>query len=137
MKLLPLVLLVPAIVTAQTPAKLRLVQGDLYRIKDVGSPVLSPDGQWVAYTVSTADSAKDKRNSDVYMVSWDGTRTVQLTSSPGVQTSSWSIWALVLRVLFDLGIGTSRLVARCGRQVVMLGSDRGRRPGEAADPLGR
>ena len=91
MKLLPLVLLVPAIVTAQTPAKRRLVQGDLYRIKDVGSPVLSPDGQWVAYTVTTADSAKDKRNTDLYMVSWDGTRTVQLTSSPDVESSpKWS-----------------------------------------------
>ncbi len=91
MRLVSLVVFVPAIVMAQAPATRRLVQGDLYRIKEVGAPVVSPDGQWVAYTVSTADSAKDKRNADVYMVSWDGARTVQLTSSPdGESSPKWS-----------------------------------------------
>lgn len=77
-----LLLLMPGLATAQAPAKRRVVPGDFYRIKDVGNPVLSPDGQWAAYTVGTADSAKDKRTSDIYMTSWDGTKTIQLTSSP-------------------------------------------------------
>ena len=83
--------LLPAVLAAQTPAKRRLVPGDIYRLKDVGSPVISPDGQWVAYTVTTSDSAKDKSNTDLYMVSWDGARTVRLTSSPSGESSPrWS-----------------------------------------------
>lgn len=86
-----LLALVPASLMAQTPAKRRLVPGDIYRIKEVGSPTIAPDGQWVAYSVTTTDSAKDKRNTDLYMVSWDGTRTVRLTSSPdGESSPKWS-----------------------------------------------
>lgn len=86
-----LLLGVPALVAAQAPAKRRIVAGDVYRIKDVGAPLISPDGQWVVYPVTTPDSAKDKRNTDLYMVSWDGTRTVRLTSSPdGESSPRWS-----------------------------------------------
>jgi hypothetical protein len=33
---------------------------DFAAIRDVSSPQLSPDGQWVAYTVRTTDLTKDK-----------------------------------------------------------------------------
>ena len=83
--------ILPAVLEAQTPASRRVVPGDFYRLKDVGAPVVSPDGQWIAYQVTTPDSAKDKRNADLYMVSWDGSRTVQLTSSPdGESQPAWS-----------------------------------------------
>ena len=59
---------------AQTAAKRPLRIGDMYRIKAVGSPEISPDGKWVAYTVSTTDSAKDKSDGDIWMASWDGSR---------------------------------------------------------------
>jgi dipeptidyl aminopeptidase/acylaminoacyl peptidase len=88
--LVPLLAL-PVAAPAQPPARRPIVPTDFYRLKDVGSPVVSPDGAWVAYTVSTPDSAKDKRNTDLYMVSWDGSRTVQLTSSPdGESSPQWS-----------------------------------------------
>ena len=91
MKRIALLLLVPTLVAAQAPAKRRIVPGDLYRIKDVGSPVLSPDGQWVAYTLGTADSVKDKRAGDLFRVSWDGARTIQLTSTAEDESSPrWS-----------------------------------------------
>lgn len=77
-----LLFLMPSLLAGQTPAKRRIVPGDLYRIKDVGNPAVSPDGQWVAYGVATADSAKDKRTADLFMVSWDGARTLQLTHTP-------------------------------------------------------
>jgi dipeptidyl aminopeptidase/acylaminoacyl peptidase len=74
-----------------TAARRSVVPGDIYRLKDVRDPVISPDGQWVAYTVTTSDSAKDKRNTDLYMVSWDGTRTVRLTFTPeGESSPDWS-----------------------------------------------
>ncbi len=45
---------------------------DLLKIKAVSDPQLSPDGAWVAYTVTTIDSAKDKSDADLWMTSWDG-----------------------------------------------------------------
>ena len=75
--------------TSQTPRPIR--PSDIYRLKEVGAPRISPDGAWIAYTVSTVDSAKDKSDSDVWMVSWDGTRTVRMTSSPeGESNPRWS-----------------------------------------------
>ena len=34
----------------------------------MSDPERSPDGKWVAYTVSGIDTEKDKRDSDVWMV---------------------------------------------------------------------
>ena len=73
-------LLLPGTASAQT-AKRPFALDDLAKFKSVADPQISPDGAWIAYTVGSADIEKDKRDSDVWMVSWDGTRTVQLTSS--------------------------------------------------------
>lgn len=76
---------------APSAAPRALQPGDIYRLRAVGDPHISPDGAWVAYTVTTTDSAKDKSDTDVWMVSWDGTRTVRLTSSPdGESSPRWS-----------------------------------------------
>ncbi|HMC55682.1 MAG TPA: S9 family peptidase [Gemmatimonadaceae bacterium] len=73
----------------QPPRPLRA--SDLYRIRNVNDPQLSPDGAWVAYTVSSVDSAKDKSDTDVWMVSWDGSQNIRLTSSPdGESSPRWS-----------------------------------------------
>lgn len=64
---------------------------DLYKLQSIRSPKLSPDGQWILYSVSKADSVKDKFNSKLYMVSWDGKETVSLTEqtqNPG--SYDWS-----------------------------------------------
>ena len=46
-------------------------------------PTVSPDGAWVAYAVKALDrTAADKGITHVWMTSWDGARTVQLTASP-------------------------------------------------------
>jgi len=76
---------------SQTNSKQTLRPSDVYRLKSLSDPQVSPDGKWVAYTVSTVDSAKDKRNSDLYMVSWDGRETVQLThGEEGEYAPRWS-----------------------------------------------
>ena len=85
----PLIAAFSAAAAQGTKRPLRV--GDMYRLKTVSDPQLSPDGAWVAYTVSTTDSARDKTDADVWMTSWDGTRTVQLTSSPDAETTPrWS-----------------------------------------------
>ncbi|HYD54930.1 MAG TPA: S9 family peptidase [Gemmatimonadaceae bacterium] len=85
-------LLVAAPLAAQdTTARRPIRIGDLYRLRNVADPQRSPDGRWVAYTVTTVDSAKDKSDTDVWMTSWDGRETVRLTSSPdGESSPRWS-----------------------------------------------
>ncbi|MDE3125175.1 MAG: S9 family peptidase [Bacteroidota bacterium] len=78
------IVFVPITITslAQIPANRTLLPTDIYKLLNVSDPQVSPDGKWIAYTVSTADSAKDKRNTDIWMVSWDGHQTIQLTNTP-------------------------------------------------------
>ena len=73
-------LLVPRAVHAQGTRLLAL--DDLARLREVSDPQRSPDGAWVAYVVTSNDFATDKRDTDIWMVSWDGERQVRLTSSP-------------------------------------------------------
>ena len=76
---------------ANAQAKRALRSGDLYHLKDVRDPQISPEGGWVAYTVSTVDSAKDKSDNDIWMTSWDGASTIRVTSSPESEsTPRWS-----------------------------------------------
>jgi len=93
MKNLLLLLLIIAIIPtwAQPSGKRKLRPSDIYRLKAINDVRLSPDGKWICYTLSTVDSAKDKRNSDVWMVSWDGQQNIQLTYSPdGESSPRWS-----------------------------------------------
>ncbi len=76
---------------AQAPARHPMTLDDVFAIKDLEDPQISPDGAWVAYTVSSSDVKTDKSDSDVWMVSWDGSRTVRLTNSKASESMPrWS-----------------------------------------------
>src|SRR3989441_13302456 len=80
----------PTAVSPPTPPR-PFSLDDVLRVRDVREPQISPDGAWVAYTVSTADTAEDRNKSAVWMASWDGTRNVRLTTSkPGEDAPRWS-----------------------------------------------
>ena len=73
------------------PARRAITIDDHSRLQAVSDPQRSPDGQWVAYTLTTIDAEKDRRNTDIWMVKWDGTDRLQLTSSPDSESSPrWS-----------------------------------------------
>ena len=92
------VCLCPAVGAAQRPVG----PADLARVKDVTDPQISPDGAWVAYSVSTSDTVKDEDNSDIWMASWDGKEQVQLTRGPsGEHTPRWSPDGRTLAFLSD------------------------------------
>jgi dipeptidyl aminopeptidase/acylaminoacyl peptidase len=64
---------------------------DLLRLREVTDPQLSPDGAWVAYTVTVSDTAADKRDADIWMSSWSGKRSVRLTWTKAREhTPRWS-----------------------------------------------
>ena len=76
--------------TAASPHPMTL--NDVFRVKDVGDPQLSPDGKWVLYTVSAIHLKKDHRTTDLWMVGWDGKQDIQLTYDYDEPVSSpeWS-----------------------------------------------
>jgi dipeptidyl aminopeptidase/acylaminoacyl peptidase len=64
---------------------------DVYLWQQIQNPRISPDGKWVLYNLSKADSAKDAFYSRLYMVSIDGKETICLTEqtkNPGA--ANWS-----------------------------------------------
>ena len=82
----------PNAAPAAAPAAKRPLRAtDIFRVRDVRDPQISPDGKWVAYTVTIADSARDKNDTDVWMASWDGKENVRITSSKdGENVPRWS-----------------------------------------------
>ncbi|MEJ2255448.1 MAG: S9 family peptidase [Woeseiaceae bacterium] len=64
---------------AKDPEKRPFQPADIQLIKHVGDLALSPDGEWVAYTVTEPDIEKDTNRSHLFMVSWDGETRIQLT----------------------------------------------------------
>ncbi len=68
-----------------------LTVDDLYNLREVRDPQRSPEGDWVAYTVTRAIKDTDKNDTDLWMVSWDGRQQIQLTSTPESEsTPRWS-----------------------------------------------
>jgi dipeptidyl aminopeptidase/acylaminoacyl peptidase len=64
---------------------------DMHAFHDVRDPQISPDGKWVAYTVTSVDMTADKSDTDVWMASWDGKQQLRMTSSPEAESSPrWS-----------------------------------------------
>src|SRR5438128_2258032 len=77
-------------VSTQTPRHpLRL--DDLARFRNVNDPQLSPDGQWIAYSVSTIDAKEDKSITHIWLASYDGKNDRQITFSNDSESSPrWS-----------------------------------------------
>jgi dipeptidyl aminopeptidase/acylaminoacyl peptidase len=100
-------------------AKRPLGLDDLDRPRSVGSPQVSPDGRWVAYTVGTVDADKDKRDTDLYMVAWDGGQRIRLTATPESSESQprWSPDGRYLAFLASRGNDEER---QKGAQVWLL-----------------
>jgi dipeptidyl aminopeptidase/acylaminoacyl peptidase/TolA-binding protein len=82
--LAPTLLLLSGPVLAAEKRPLRV--DDLFAIKDVGDPRLSPDGAFVAYTLTTIDAKKDKADTDLYLSPVDGGEALRLTASPKGET---------------------------------------------------
>jgi Tol biopolymer transport system component len=69
----------------------RLTPDDLYRVQDVTDPQVSPDGQWVAYVLTTNNRGSDEARSAIWMVSWDGRQRLALTpAAEGTEKPRWS-----------------------------------------------
>ena len=70
---------IAATYAADAPKKRDINLDDLAKLQRVGAPVISPDGEWVIYTVSQVDTKDDKSQTHLWMVKWDGSIHLQLT----------------------------------------------------------
>ena len=85
-----LILALASVVCAQT-ARHPLRVDDIFRFKDVRDPQVSPDGQWVAYVVSTVDMKEDKSSAHIWLIKMDGTGDRQITfGTEGEGSPRWS-----------------------------------------------
>jgi dipeptidyl aminopeptidase/acylaminoacyl peptidase len=64
---------------ADAPKKRDINLDDLAKLQRVSGPVVSPDGEWVVYSVGQIDTKEDKSQSHLWMVKWDGSVHLQLT----------------------------------------------------------
>ncbi len=74
---------------ANSPRPLNL--DDLAKLHEVSDPQVSPDGQWVSYTVSSVDRDTDKKVTHIWMANWAGDQELQVTNgSEGESSARWS-----------------------------------------------
>src|SRR5579862_1014506 len=66
--------------TAASVALRNVTIDDYFQIRDVGQPELSPDGQWVAYTVRTKMLKEDKNETRIWIVSTRGGDALPMTA---------------------------------------------------------
>lgn len=55
---------------------------DLFQLREVRDPRVSPEGDWVAFAVRSVDSEADRADTDLYMIPFAGGEAVRLTASP-------------------------------------------------------
>jgi dipeptidyl aminopeptidase/acylaminoacyl peptidase len=75
---------------AQDTSKHAIAFQDLIHMHRVGEPQISPDGKWVAYTVSTPDLDANRSSSNIWLVPVAGGASVQLTQSGHDSSPVWS-----------------------------------------------
>jgi dipeptidyl aminopeptidase/acylaminoacyl peptidase len=74
--------LFPATIMADQPSKRPMTIDDLFKFKRVADPQISPDGQWVVYTLTTMDVAGNKSTTNLWLAATDGkTPPRQLTTT--------------------------------------------------------
>ena len=80
------VLLPLASIVAQDVEPRPFTAEDVHRVVEVRELAVAPEGDWVAYTLRSTDTGKDRTISDLFMVSWDGSTRIQLTQSDGSES---------------------------------------------------
>ncbi|MFM2292453.1 MAG: hypothetical protein RIS29_2266 [Bacteroidota bacterium] len=108
-QLILILLYISSISFASTSPKKAFSIEDLYKIKSVGAPVLSPDGTKIAYTISSSNLTEGKSKTDIYLMDADGKNQTQLTD--GKSSSYDPIWSADGKSIFYSSVanGTSQV----------------------------
>ena len=82
MKKIFLLLLSVAMITAASAQKRPFAIEDLYKIKAIVDPQISPDGKSIAFTVTENNLAEGKSKTEVYLMDADGNNIRKVTDNP-------------------------------------------------------
>lgn len=91
--LLPLATPRPATTQEAAASQARPLEiADMFRIKRVGAPVVSPDGEWLAYTVNTPSSPTEAGGTQIWMAptSGEGDPIPMTAKGYSASTPKWS-----------------------------------------------
>ena len=90
-------------------AALRPIEpADMHRIAELSAPAASPDGKWIAYTVTSADVAANRSRSAVWLRAWDGSggRALELAAGQSAWQPAFLPDSSALAFLSSVGEGT-------------------------------
>ncbi|RMH14946.1 MAG: S9 family peptidase [Gemmatimonadetes bacterium] len=102
----------PALAAQQAASSPRpLAIDDLFRLRRVGAPVVSPDGAWIAYTVTTTDLEAERSRTRLWMVPTEGGEPLPMTAEGSdVSSPAWSPDGRYLSFLSARGEGAKTQV---------------------------
>src|SRR5262245_44927519 len=80
------------LIPASVPGKHRITHEDIWLMKRVGAPVPSPDGKWVAFSVTEPAYDEKDQVSDLWICATDGsTKPRRITHTAGGESGlAWS-----------------------------------------------
>ena len=74
---------------ADSPRPMKI--DDLFAMKRIADPALSPDGRWIVFTLTTVDYPANKNLSDLWIIGTDGTGLRRLTNDPAADRhATWT-----------------------------------------------
>ena len=73
------IIIAPSAGATDTPPRPMKVD-DYFQFRDVGDPEISPDGMWIAYTISTTDLEKESSETRIWMSPIDGGDAIPMTA---------------------------------------------------------
>ena len=123
--------------TGKTTRQLELP--DFYRFETVGSPVISPDGRFVAYVRSSIVEKDNRRQGDIWVVSTDGSVSARKIST-AFTTSSSPRWSPDGKLLFFVARVPGKVVSSFEPSYYFLSMDKPDArpiniPGVAGEPI--
>jgi dipeptidyl aminopeptidase/acylaminoacyl peptidase len=77
-------------IAASAQEKHAITFDDLIKLQRVSEPAISPDGKWVAYTVSVPDMEANRNASNIWLAPTAGGEALQLTQSGKDSSPAWS-----------------------------------------------
>ncbi|HET6604889.1 MAG TPA: S9 family peptidase [Xanthomonadaceae bacterium] len=85
---------------------------DVFALEWAQAPAVSPDGRWIAYERTGFDRLKDRRRSELWLLSADGGSHRPLTSGPSARQPTWSPDGTRLAYVQDAGSNRAQIHVR-------------------------
>ena len=114
-----LLLLFVTQVMGQQPPSSFIKPTDFYKLKTIGAPKISPEGDWILYSVRSVDSAKDKYKSQLFMIDAQG-KGEPLSLTHQTESPSNYQWSPDGKYISFLAKSKSEIPGSDGKQIYLM-----------------